>query len=286
MARPPSARGRAARRRTASSARVTPGAGPTVELGIFAEGSDPTDPSRDRFRELWAEQLCGRLGVLPEKVRIYPFFKLQIELLGDPVGVQQRSVGSTREPLDLLIRRSHERDGFWTAVIAFDRTPPNKSLKEPCLRTEVDFVLQGIVKRGLLSGLPFHDEAERLLEHYRLNRGVPRGPGRPPRGCLDLLYMDPEFEGLFVGDETTVLHALGHDRRPKDWPTFDPDALYPARDVLGKAVRLAARDVKAKVRGNMETNKHGWAGWILKHAADDARLFQHPIVDRLRTILA
>lgn len=276
------ARRRVDRRRPAKGQRASAAPQP-VDFGIFAEGSDPTDPAHDHFRTLWRDDLCARLGAAAERIRIYPFFKLQIELLGDPVGVQT-SVGSTREPLDLLIRRSYERDRFRTAVIAFDRTPPNKALKTPCLRTEVNFILKGIVNRRLLEDLPFHQEAERLLEHYRIHPRTPRGPGRPPRGCLDLLYMDPEFEGLF--DEPTVLRALGLTRRPRGWPTFDRRAQYPARDILSKAVELASKDVKGRVRGSMDTNKHGWAGWILRQAEAEARLFRHPIVERLRTILA
>lgn len=260
---------------------------PAPSFGIFAEGATYTDPrqrGREPFGELWRE-LCGKLCAPPvPTLHVFGISKAQIVALKDDVGVTRPD----REPLDLMIQRMHDRHAFDIAVIAFDRIPQNQHVPADCLRHEVSFILDRMLKRALLPQM-FLEEAERLLTYYRMHRKTPRGPGRPPRGCLDLVYMDPMFEALFVGDEPTVLHALAPDglprRKRKDWPVFDPNARYPDRDILGKAVELAAEEVRARVRGDIKSNKHGWALYILRQALDDAELFRHPIAERLRVVL-
>ena len=259
---------------------------PQRSFGIFAEGSTYTDlRGRKPFEELWSE-LCGRVSAPPvPTIHVFGISKAQIVALKDDVGEKKPD----REPLDLLIRRMHERHGFDIAVVAFDRIPQNQHVPSDCLRQEVSFVLERMKERALLPEV-FREEAERLLNYYRLHRKTPRGPGRPPRGCLDIIYMDPMFEGLFACDELTVRQALIPSGLPKSkrslWPAFDMNARYPDRDILGRAVPLAEAEVRAQVRGDMKSNKHGWALYILRKALDDAALLRHPIADRLRTILA
>lgn len=250
-------------------------------FGIFAEGATYTDiRGRDPFSDLWRE-LCGKLGAPALAVHVFGISKAQIVALKDDVGATKPA----REPLDLLIRRMHDLHGFDVAVIAFDRIPLNQHVPHDCMRGEVNFVLDRLCARALLPPA-FLEEAGQLLRRHRRPPQVLRGPGRPPRGCLDVIYMDPMFEALFAGDEATVLHALGHKHRPKDWPAFDEHARYPDRDVLGKAVALATQEVRGIVRGDIKSNKHGWALWILRHAEDGAGIFGHAIAERLRVILA
>ncbi|MFS8065786.1 MAG: hypothetical protein ACMG6S_05370 [Byssovorax sp.] len=251
-----------------------------LSFGIFAEGATSTDlRGRDTFVDLW-KTLCGRLkSPLPE-IHVFGISKAQIVALRDDVGAQKPD----REPLDLLLQRMHARHGFNVAVVAFDRIPQNQHIPGDCMRREVNFILERFRARALVPD-PFRDEATRLLDYYRMHPEEPRGPGRPPRGCLDVVYMDPMFEALFLADETAVLRSFGHKRRPKDWPSFDPHLHNPDHHVLGPAVDCASPVIRAKVRGNFVTNKHGWAKWILAQAADDAGFFGHAIAERLRIVL-
>lgn len=248
-------------------------------FGLFAEGSTFTDPNRPKFEALWRE-LSARCGC-EDEVRVYGFDKRQIVLLAEPPGLRL-----VAEPLDVLISRMHDRDRFENVVIAFDRIPANQLLPHSCLRKEVDFVLEAFGRRALLPE-PFRSEAAVLRDYYRAHPGQPRGPGRPPRGPLDVVYMDPMFEGLLVHDETTVRRALGHAKRtPKDWPKFNPRSLHPDQQILAPAVLCATPEVGRKVGGTFKTNKHGWALQVVLSADPEARLWEHPIAERLKTLFA
>lgn len=252
-------------------------------FGIFAEGAPVTDPRsrRDTFRDLWQE-LCARCGrTTPDRIHVFGISKAQIVSLKDDVGTKRPD----REPLDLLIQRMHARHGFDVAIIAFDRIPRNQYVPHDCMRSEVDFVLGRLHKRKLLP-VPMLKAAGRLLKHYEQQPRKPRGAGHPPRECLNVVYMDPMFEGLLVADERTVLRALGHKTRPKDWPRFNQNERQPVENILRHAVELAEPAVRRRIHGNMKTNRHGWASQIVRTAQPDAPLFQHEIALRLRTVLA
>lgn len=247
-------------------------------FGIFAEGSHTSDlRGRDPFSDLWHELCAKTAGTAPSRVQIYGFSKGQITLLGKPLD-------ASLEPLDIFINRMHARDGFDNAVIAFDRKPPNELIPGGCLRHEVNFILERFAARPHLPA-PFRAEVDRLLAHYRDMPRQPRGPGRPPRGPLDFLYMNPMFEALLVSDEATIRRALGVVRRPKGWPSFDHRSSEPGRAVLQPAIQFAARSVRRKVRGDMESNKHGWALHFVREMKVNDTMYTHPIIDRLKTLL-
>lgn len=253
-----------------------------LSIGIFAEGPEPTAPreQQEAFDALW-RGLCNRLSGAVGKLFVYGFSKAQILALDASSVV----LGASREPLDVLVERMYRRDGFENAVIAFDRFPVNTLVPHSCLRSEVNFILQHFKRRKLL---PPHiqEEVSSLLRRYSLYPEQPRGPGRPPRGPLDFVYMDPEFEALLTFDEPTVCRTLGVDHKPKDWPSFRRQTRNPGLHILNPALVFASEEVRRKVRGTMKTNKHGWAAWIIGQAGDESRLFQHEIALRLQTILA
>ena len=177
------------------------------KLAVFAEGSRAALGELPKFEMLWRE-LSKRRGGDPEAMRVYPFHKGQIEALKYEPGEQPKGAGV--EPLDVLIDRTYQADHFENVVIAFDRWPPNKAIpsQQYCLRTEVNFILEAMARRAIL---PAHllDAAGALLERYRTAPRPPRTAGRPPLGPLELIFMDPMFEGLLVCDEATVLKAVG-----------------------------------------------------------------------------
>jgi len=253
-------------------------------FGVFAEGPDLTDPDLPMFQTLWRE-LCARCGYADD-VRVYGFTKLQIELLAEAPGLKIYG----REPLDIFIARMHKRDRFENVIVAFDRMPPVKALKKlfgiekPCLREEVNFILNTFRSRGHLPE-PFLGEAARLLESYANNPRTPRGPGRPPRGPLDFIYMAPEFEGLFVYDEVSVRNALGLDRTPKDWPKFNPNSSDPVTEILQPAIDAAAAQ-KRQHFPKFRSKKHEWALRFIRAAGSQDRLWTHEITERLKTIVA
>ncbi len=168
-------------------------------FGVFAEGAPPTAADLSTFETLWFE-LSESCGGDRDAIRLYGFNKGQIRALkGAPDSTLK---GQGVEPLDVLISRMHDRDGFENAIIAFDRWPRNEAILSPpyCLRTEVNFILEALERRGILPAR-FLAAATALLERYRNFRKNPRAADRPPLGPLEFLYMDPMFEGLLVHDE-------------------------------------------------------------------------------------
>lgn len=249
-------------------------------IAIFAEGSEYTDlRGRKPLTELWNE-LCSRLTSVPPNIQTFGITKAQIVALAET-----GKVPGSREALDVFIERMYQRHAFDIVIVAFDRIPQNQHIPHGCMRNEVNFVLDHFVRRKLLSHV-WVDAAQELLFHYEHNRGRSRGPGRPPRVDLDILYMDPMFEALLVADESTVVQALGLKRRPKDWPKFDSANQHPDSNILAHAVKFADDGVRRIIRGDMKTHKHDWALQIIRAAAPTSRVFEHPIAQRLRTLLA
>lgn len=253
-------------------------------FGIFAEGSKPTDPDRGRFEELWRHlfQACGGTG----EVHVYGFSKKNIILLKEPPN--RPRLGWSDEPLDLLIKRSHEQNHFDNAIVAFDRWPANQEITTQswCLRTEVNWVLESFLKRQVLPP-DFLRDSQALLERYAQYQYPerPRGSGRPPLCSLEFIFMDPTFEGLLVEDESAVLRALELAHRPRrGWPKFNSDHREPGLSVLQPAIDCAAGHHK---RGfpSFKVDKHGWALRIIQQAPPDSRLWIHPISSRLSTLV-
>jgi hypothetical protein len=246
-------------------------------FGLFAEGSSYTDRNRKPFEELWA-LLADHFG-FDATLRIYGFDKSQILGMAPP-----RDVKPSRERLDVFVERMFQRDKFEHAIIAFDRIPSNEYLGDPCLRTEVNFLLKGLGASETLNRR-FREEARRLLNLYEKFPQTPRGPGRPPRGSLDIIYMEPMFEGIFLVDEQSVLRGLGIQRVPKGWPKFAKHSHHPDIHILANAIRFAEPGVRNRVRGDLKSNKAGWALQIAKQAAADAALWKHEILQRLSLLL-
>jgi len=242
-------------------------------FGLFAEGSSYTHRNRLPFEELWKAltSRCAPLGA----VKVYGFDKSQIVNMRPPPGIKP-----AREPLDIFIDRAHRIDGFQNVIIAFDAFPENEHIKPSCLRTEVNFVLEALSASKVLDNR-FRQEAARLIKHYAQNKGIPRPKGRPPRGPLDIIYMDPMFEALLASDEQTVLHGLGLDRRPKDWPKFKTNSKQTDRHVISQAVEVANPNVKRKIGGNFDSRKAEWAFHIISQAGANARIWRHAIPERL-----
>ena len=94
--------------------------------------------------------------------------------------------------------------------------------------------------------------------------------------------MDPMFEAIFVHDEPTVRKALGvAAKAPRDWPTFKTLERALDRAVLDPAVRSAIRG-----RHSYSSAKARWGHTIVKAAGADAKLWNHPLTQRLCRLLA
>jgi hypothetical protein len=248
-------------------------------IGLFVEGSEYTDlRGRKPLTELWNE-LCARVTIAPPMVYTFGITKAQIVALNET----QKTPGS-REALDIFIERMYQKHAFDVAIIAFDSIPRNQHIPHGCMRSEVNFILEHFVRRKHLSA-DWLGAARQLLQYYAQYPQCPRGPGRPPRVELDVVYMDPMFEALLMADDAAVLRAVGHTRRPKDWPKFDTMNQRPDSNILAHAVKFATDDVRRIIRGDMKTHKHDWALQIVRAAKADSKLFQHPIASRLRTLL-
>lgn len=249
-------------------------------VGLFVEGSDYTDVrGRKPLTELW-EELCSRLTNSRPVLHTFGITKAQIVALNET----QKTPGS-REALDIFIERMYQKHAFDVVIVAFDSIPRNQHIPHGCMRSEVNFVLQHFVHRNQLSA-EWITSARFLLEYYDKFPQCPRGSGRPPRGNLDILYMDPMFEALLVADESSVLRAVGLDRRPKDWPKFDFTNQRPDSNILAHAVKFATPEVRRIIRGDMKSHKHDWALQIVRGANAGATIFEHPIARRLHTLLA
>jgi hypothetical protein len=258
-------------------------------IGLFVEGSRPTDPLRDDFGRMWKllAEHCGH----DAQLRVFGISKGQIvrlppEDLPPKKGATQLAAkGLTQlvgggEPLDVVIQRAHEQEGFERVVIAFDLWRANQLLEPeerrlPCpMRPEVAFVLRHLATSPHLAEL-FRRAARALLSRYESRDELAPRTTRP--GALEILFMNPMFEALFISDERTVRGALGaHKKKPKDWPKFKTREQELDKAVLDVAVWAATG------RRNDYTNaKSRWGYRFVKAAEADAALWRHPIVTRL-----
>lgn len=257
-----------------------------LRFGFFVEGANTTSASGwDALSLLWQE-LCAHFGVARERVDVHGFSKAQIlALSGLPQGVRT----TTRIPLDALVRVQHDKKPFEVLVVAFDAHPANQDLlPNSCLRTEVNFLLEAFARSRVLPQR-FKAEAAALVTRYRSHRGSARGPGRPPRGPLDAIYMDPMFEALVLADKAAWRDVFGLDRYPKDWPSTRRsdrhlDALMARMIDVGRSAKGAT--VPRHFHGDAKANKHAFALEAVRKAGPDSPLWQHPIAARLAEVLA
>jgi hypothetical protein len=259
-------------------------------VGLFVEGSRGTDPLRDDFETMW-RLLCAHCEHQDIDLHVFGISKGNIIELRDLKpgrgatslvrGVTQGSGG--KDPLDIIIQRAHARHRFDRVVIAFDLWAPNQEISAkdrrlPCpMRPEVAFVLEKLVDSEQLDS-KFKRAAQALLGRYRSRDKL---QPRTTLGAVEVIFMAPMFEALFVADETTVRRALGAtDKKPKDWPKFKTHERELDKAVLDPAIEAAT----GKKRSYLNA-KSRWGHVIVKAAAQDAALWRHPIATRLCRLL-
>lgn len=265
--------------------------------GLFVEGAHWLVPQRrDELVELWHElvQACSKLS--KDLVSVHGFNKGQLVAMGEPRDPLTRSLArtSTEIPLDVMIATAYDQQPFEVLIVAFDAHPANECLQptasgalragraqRPCQREELHFVLRHLAESEVLPA-PFRQDAASLLAHYQGAPASSRATGRPPRGSLDLLYMDPEFEALVTSDDSAILATLSLKSRPKGWPQFPPKRKK-HKDTLEKACRMGTPP--RHLRGAFRESPHAWALEILRNASERSRLWQHVIAARLRLLL-
>lgn len=265
---------------------------PRRVVGLFVEGSRGTDPLRDDFEGLW-KLLCKHCGYTDLEIEIVGISKGNIIELRDlepretatvlVKGATQASGG--RESLDAAIQRLHTKTPLDRVIIAFDRWPSNQHIPAadrdlPCpMRPEVAFVLDKLAKSSKLDAR-FKHAAGKLLERYGSRDSLTPRDGA--MGPVEVLFMDPMFEALLVHDEPAVRRALGvTDRAPKNWPSFKTTERALDKTVLEPAVKSAIRG-----HASYSAAKSRWGHAIVKAAATDARLWSHPLAQRLCRLLA
>ena len=268
------------------------GTRPKRIVGLFVEGSRGTDPLRDDFAKMW-ELLCKHCGHDDIELQIVGISKGNIIELRDlqpratatalVKGATQLSGG--KESLDVAIQRLHVAKPLDRVIIAFDRWPSNQFIsvedqKLACpMRPEVTFVLDKLAKSSKLDD-KLKEATRGLLERYR--SGDTLTPRAGALGRVEVLFMDPMFEALLVHDEPTVRKALGVvDKAPKNWPTFKTLERALDKAVLDPAVQSAIRG-----RHSYSGAKARWGHTIVKAAAPDAKLWKHPLTQRLCRLLA
>ena len=260
-------------------------------VGLFVEGSRPTDPLRDDFASMW--KLLGSHCGHQTELRVFGISKGHVIRL-ESVPVQpratqlikgQRQLVGSGEPLDIAIQRAHEKEKLDRVIIAFDRWRANQLLtleeqKLACpMRPEVAFVLGRLATSNHLDGI-FRDAARTLLARYESRETlVPRAGNC---GTLEVLFMDPMFEALFTSDQATVRRALGVEKKkPKDWPKFKTHEPELDKAVLDVAVWAATGK-----RVGYTSAKARWGHVFVKAATADAAIWRHPIAVRLCRAMA
>ena len=282
------------RKRAESAPRSPEAAGtrPKRVVGLFVEGSRGTDPLRDDFENMW-KLLCEHCGYPDVELQIVGISKGNIIELRDlepgPAatalvkGTTQLSGG--KEALDISIQRLHAKNPLDRVIIAFDRWPSNQSIpvedqSQACpMRPEVAFILGKLAKSSKLDDR-FRKAADKLLERYGSRDTLtPRSGAMSP---VEVLFMDPMFEALLVHDEPTVRRALDVSAKaPRDWPKFKTTERALDKAVLDPAVKSAIRG-----RASYSAAKARWGHTIVKAAAPDAKLWEHPLAQRLCRLLA
>jgi hypothetical protein len=258
-----------------------------ARFGLFVEGAhDPLPRERDDLRELWYS-LCDKNGIDPGRVDVHGFSKAQIVAMASPAArtAQGEVRYSSRRPLDAAIAVEYDLSRFDVLMVAFDAHPPNQELlSSGCMRREIDFVLERFAESSVLPD-QFRAEARRLRVHYGQNPRHPRGPGRPPRGPVEILYMDPKFEALILTDVAAWRDVFGLGRTPKDWPSLPPRHTQ-LEGCLERIVSLGRSHGKAPrhVHGDAKSAKHAWAAEVVRRAKTNSPMWKHSIAIRLGEI--
>lgn len=259
--------------------------------GLFVEGSLIPDASqRDSLRDLWWYLTAQTSSVSTNDVLVYGINK------GNVIARASAQRGapspSTKIPLDVKIATEHSHDKFDYLLVAFDAHPANKASRpnaqgrldegggKACQSQEVSFVLQRFAQSQVLPTC-FREDAAKLLKHYQSNPAAPRQSGRPPRGTLDLLYMDPEFEALIATDIAPLRRLFREGS--KSWPKLPASDPKAALESIVKSTR--SQYLPGHLRGSFRSNPHVWALEILKRTDQD-HLLRHPIAARLKLLLS
>lgn len=260
-------------------------------IGLFVEGSRTTDPLRDDFVRMWQRLAahCDHEDVELHVIGINKGNIVELRDLTPGASPTQLAKGATqgsggKDPLDIVIQREHQKCPFDRVIIAFDLWKPNQRIPPheqdlPCpMRPEAAFVLEKLAASARLDGR-FKRDASDLLQRYRSS-----GQLRPRDsvGSVEVLFMEPMFEALFVADEPTVRKALGVAKKlPKDWPRFKTHDPALDKVVIDPAIRAATGKrhpyLNAKAR---------WGYTIVSAAGPGAALWTHPIAQRLCRVLA
>ena len=254
---------------------------------LFVEGANVLTPrGRNDLQELWRFQ-CQIVSVFPpDHLDVYGFTKQQIVIM-DPLHAALPGAGKI--PLDVFIEREFKKKPFDILVIAFDAHPKNQAIPLvegqtfPCLRVEKDFVLTHLAASKVLPQR-FRNAARRLLNHYGMNRAAPRASVRPPLGEVELVYMEPTFEGLLLQDTAALRGVFGLQKTPKDWPALPYTEDRPDF-ALRKIVNAYHRRGPKYLRLTYDSAKHAWAQEILRNAAPTSPIWAHAIVQRLIKVL-
>jgi hypothetical protein len=263
--------------------------GKRQRVGLFVEGSQATKPLRPDFTALWKKlaEHCGH----EIELLVYPVTKKQILLLkpadlpARPNATNLVKKGQTQivgggEPLDVTIDRAYREDDLDRVVIGFDRWPPNQELtveeqEMACqMRPEVAFVLRRLAASGKLPE-KFRGAALALLTRYESTQELQ--PRQGPLGALEVLFMNTEFEALFIEDEATVRKALGiKKKKPHDWKAFPKHEREYNKSVLDRAIFAATN-----MRTAYSSAPARWGRKFVEAADANAKLWRHPIVARL-----
>jgi hypothetical protein len=248
-------------------------------IALFAEGQAAPDARGlgDEFTSLWTE-ILARAGVRGS-LKVHGFHKGHV--------VSMTPALMRYEPIDLLIKRVHAKQPFDVLVIAFDREPRHQGLQRSCRHEEVDMLLAGLGGSTNLPA-PFRADAAKLRSHYSANpRRAPRRPGRPPRLSVDVVCMEPCFEGILLEDQSGLRDALGlKGKKVREWPKWDTRTARPDREVIAKAIACAVPEVRRMMRKPFLEDKHGWARFLFGKLPDESPVWSHAVIDRLRTVLA
>lgn len=247
-----------------------------TRFGIFAEGAHYTSTRGwDALVELWSA-LADLHGVMKDRVDVHSFHKGQIELMSEAPEFEYAGALA----LDAAISMAHRAKPFDVLIIAFDALPQNSKLREAGCLAEMRWIFERFVARKILPQ-PFIADAKALLEHYSVE-GVrtPRKRDYWPR--VDAIFMEPEFEALVICDEGLVRRALKVGKNPRPWPKFRK---HPPKHVLDVAIEAAGGTVRRRVRGDIKSNRHGWALEIVRCASDSTQFMSHGIMVRFHQLL-
>jgi hypothetical protein len=269
-----------------------------LRFGLFVEGTTVLTPNgRTELTDLWHEICRGCSSRPTDTLSVHGFTKFQLVAMGDPPQARQGALAradSSKIPLDVVVSTTLRQQPFDVLVVAFDAHPPNQHLRPaatgatsgsdaPCQHDELSFVLKHFSRSKVLPDRLKREAAKLLALYARDPKAPPRSHGRPPRGSLDLLYMDPEFEGLVLSDDAAVRRVFSFDSRPKDWPTMRRTDR--PKDVLRRVVDRWRRFGPLHLRDTYDRHPHAWAREVVRKAKPGSRLWAHPIAQRLAVLL-